>query len=101
MNALSSGDEREMAIASPIARGVHLRSRIFMGGVIQTAFAKCEGGSFRADHRTSGARAQLVWRRVYGLMQMTPRGQGRTFQRKNSQTSQEDVLWSFCAACAG
>lgn len=46
MTALSRGDDRDMAIASPIARGVHLRSRIFMVGVIQTAFAKCEGVSF-------------------------------------------------------
>jgi hypothetical protein len=49
MAALSRGDDRDMAIASPIVRGVHLRSRIFMAGVIQTAFAKCEGVSFRAD----------------------------------------------------
>jgi hypothetical protein len=72
-----------------------------MGGVIQTAFAKCEGVSFRADRRTSGARAQLVWRRVYGLVQMTLRGQGQTSRRKKSDTSQEDILCSFFAACAG
>jgi hypothetical protein len=57
------------------------------------------GGAERVGRNRVAPRARGR-RRVYGLVQMTPRGQGRTSRLKNSETSQEDVLRSYCAACA-